>query len=243
MRERPRQSGAAMVLVLIILAAGMTIGLSYLASASIGTAIARGHEDVTRARYVAESGIDHAICLLRESPDVIDAADGGTLGPFTIGEGEDAYTLAVTAMGAGEYQVISAGTSGRSTVSVGAVLRRSGDSAPVTVLPHGSLFTDSLAVIPGGVRVRGPAHANGDLVVNGRVDEDASATGQVAGFGRVDGERVCGAEHYAWPPMEPDAYQNYVLDDAPGEALLTSGNFIGRRSALNRGAHITEANP
>lgn len=243
MRRQPRQSGAAMVLVLIILAAGMTVGLSYLASAAMGTAIATGHEDVTRARYVAESGIDHAICLLRESPDVIEAASGGTLGPFAVA-GDDAYTLAVTATGVpGEYEIISRGASGRSNVSVGVVLRRFGGSASVTVLPHGSLFTGGLTMIPSSVRVHGPAHANGDLVVNGRVDEDASATGLVAGFGRVDGDRISGADHYACPPMEPEDYETYLMDGTPGTAAVTSVNYIDHHSAFNSGAHITADNP
>ncbi|NLF29939.1 MAG: hypothetical protein GX591_03525 [Planctomycetes bacterium] len=247
MNARPRQRGAAMVLVLIIMAAGTTIALAYLSSAAMGTAITQGHEDVTRARYVAESGMDHAICLLRETPDAAESLVGRTLGPFTLGDGADAYTLSVTATGIeDEYDIVAQGVSGRSTTSVGArvVLHRTVDEdAPATVLPHGTLFSGWTTLIPGCVRVRGPAHANGNLTVLGRVDQDASATGQVTVFGQVDGTPRSGAAEYPWPSLNPADYENYILDGAEGQAQTVYQSFISRDSDLNGRAHITEANP
>ena len=65
-RVRDNQAGGfALALVLVVLAISVTLGLAFLASASVKTASSRNLRDAVRADYIAESGVFHSLELFK----------------------------------------------------------------------------------------------------------------------------------------------------------------------------------
>ncbi len=65
-RVRDNQAGGfALALVLVVLAISVTLGLAFLASASVKTASSRNLRDAIRADYIAESGVFHSLELFK----------------------------------------------------------------------------------------------------------------------------------------------------------------------------------
>lgn len=110
-----RQSGFALVLVLILVAVASILGISYASSASLHVTGATNLIAADRARYLAESGLEHSLYLLQSDPDCVQAsAVAAPLGPFFADDTDDAYTL-YAADGAGTedlYTIIASGQCG-----------------------------------------------------------------------------------------------------------------------------------
>jgi len=82
-----RQSGFALLMVLMILLVATTLGASYLTS---------------RAHYLAESGLEQAMFLLRTNPDALAGSLSVALGPYTADESGDTYVFWAAAAGSAD---------------------------------------------------------------------------------------------------------------------------------------------
>jgi len=116
-----RQSGFALLMVLVIVATAAILGVSYLLGASMHFVGTRNMVSATRARYLAESGLEHSLMLLQTDPDLLKASSSGSqLGPFYVDGSSDTYTIYAES-GAGTddlYTIVATGFSGGMKQSV-----------------------------------------------------------------------------------------------------------------------------
>ncbi len=84
-----------MVLVLLAIAVGLTLGLTCMASARLKLASSRNLAHAKRAEYVAESGIFHAMELLHQKGSAAfgDPNSPTQIGPISIGDSGGSYLL------------------------------------------------------------------------------------------------------------------------------------------------------
>lgn len=101
-----------MILVLTMVVVASIMGMSYLSITSVKLAGSTNMIRASEAMYLAESGIHHAIWLLRsDSPDLASATEASPLGPFQLDSDGGQYTLYVEPTGTPlEYTVVSKGT-------------------------------------------------------------------------------------------------------------------------------------
>jgi hypothetical protein len=112
-----------MILVLVLLAVSVLLGASYLSTASIQEAAASAHADMLRARYLAESGIQHGLCLLTESPSALAGTDVTPLGPIEIDSSHDAYRISARpAADPTRYELTCSAVHGRSRQAITATV-------------------------------------------------------------------------------------------------------------------------
>jgi len=242
MTRQSRQSGVAMALVLMILAIATTLGMSYLSAASISLAASNGFTDAARARYAAESGVEHAMCLLRENPDMIRAAVGTKLGPYYVDDLTASYVFEITPVGVpGYFTISSRATNGRSSQSVSVTVFHSGGMyEPIS---YASLMGGFPGYISTSVLVKGKMHGNGSVLIEGKVEGDVSAVGSVANLGVVKGTVSPNSDLVPFPQFNPDDYDRYLYNDRQGEAITTADYIIQRNHPIDNGRPITESNP
>ena len=87
-RIRPRQSGFALLLVMMLVVFASTLGASVLMSSSVRVASAANMTQVARSRYLAEAGMEHATYLLRTTTGTLATSPTG---PFTLDGTGDGY--------------------------------------------------------------------------------------------------------------------------------------------------------
>jgi len=110
-KSRTRQSGIAMLLVLTTIAMATVLGLSYLCVTTVKLAGSANLLHASRSRYLAESGLQHALYLLRtNSPALAGATAGNPLGPFHADGTDDSYVLYSQQTGPTTYTVTAKGT-------------------------------------------------------------------------------------------------------------------------------------
>jgi hypothetical protein len=91
------RNGFAMMLVLIAVAIAVVMGISYVSSASVKMTSARNLLKSNRARYLAESGIQHALYVLRTNPSLLSGTDPNhPLGPYQVESGMEGYVFWAT---------------------------------------------------------------------------------------------------------------------------------------------------
>ncbi len=188
MKRGSRNEGVALMLVLILLAASVILGVAYLSQASLNATMAAGHAGGARARYLAESGVQHGICLLRENPDALVGSDANPLGPYTVESGDDGetYTISVASAGGDEYTVRSVGTSGRGVQTVTATVSLGGNYAAMIEAadPFGYWRLDE----SGGRTAVDAAGRNDGLYVNGvELGLPGAVSGDRSAAARFDG--------------------------------------------------------
>ena len=91
MRPRPRQSGVALLLVLVLVASATVLGLSYATSSTVKLISTDNLLRAGRSRYLAESGLEHCVYLLRGDPGALTGSEITLLGPFAADATSDAY--------------------------------------------------------------------------------------------------------------------------------------------------------
>jgi Tfp pilus assembly protein PilX len=102
MTKRERQRGFALLMVLMLVVVASTLAASYLASSSVKLAGSVNMANATRAKYLAESGLEHAMYLLRTAPDSLANSLAVPLGPYETDGSADAYILWAVAAASGQ---------------------------------------------------------------------------------------------------------------------------------------------
>lgn len=110
MRHRRKQSGAfALAIVLLLMVIASVLGISYLSSSTVQVAGANNLLKGRRARYLAESGLEHAVMLLRTDPNAPATLTLGTNGPYQADNSDDSYEFTVISQGDGIYSITGIG--------------------------------------------------------------------------------------------------------------------------------------
>ena len=111
-RADGRQRGIAMMLVLTVVVAASIMGMSYLSIASVRLASSTNMARASEARYLAESGVQHAMWILRGDSSALLAANSAhPLGPFQLGSDGGQYVMYAQPTGTPlQYTVTARGT-------------------------------------------------------------------------------------------------------------------------------------
>jgi len=165
-----------MLLVMILVAAGVVLGMSYLSVASLRCHVSSSHLALARARYLAESGLQHAVWVLRFQPEAFDAAPDGVLGPFQADDTGDSYTICADPVGGqtGRYLLTSTATIGGVGRSSSMTVQR--EAGPTFRVSQGLLVGGGIVWTPWGLTLHGDIHVNGWLHNLAMIQGDASAT-------------------------------------------------------------------
>lgn len=135
MRSRRQQTGAALLLVMVLLAIGMAAGISYVGAAALRMTGSANMTKFTRCQYVAEAGLEHASLILAESGG--EAFDGQVYGPYTLDDSGATYQFWGAPTGTpGEYLITGRGDTGEMVREVSAVVSF-GNRFKEGVLDHG----------------------------------------------------------------------------------------------------------
>lgn len=241
---RNERSGFALILVLLLLAAGTVFAFSYQTSSTIKVVGSQNLLYVARAKYVAESGLHHAIYVLASDPELLVGSQSVPLGPFRVDGSDDAYSFYALADPniAGRFHLTSEGIARevRRTCSY-TVMRNRSDRVMVS---HGLLIDGVGASLPPTLTVNGDIHINGDFLMNNaRVHGNVSAFGGVSDpFGRIDGEVTTGADKINLPDIRTDYYKGYRLGASVCAAVEKTTTELLSDDVLNRGGAIGPAN-
>lgn len=112
-RRRCARTGIAMMLVLALVVLASVLGMTYLSIASVKLEGAGNLTHVSRAKYLAESGIQHAAyALSQDTLAVLAHGESNPLGPFYADATSDSYVFFAAAGGGPlSYAVTARGTS------------------------------------------------------------------------------------------------------------------------------------
>lgn len=242
MKNRARatqRSGFAMLLVLILVVTAVILGMSYLSSAAIHTAVSKNLIGQTQARYLAESGMQHGMYLLRTDPTV-----SGMKGPFTLRGCTDTYTVNIAAVSGqlNTWTIDSTAHVKQASRKSSATIQRI--ACPPITMKKGILVGNGSVTFPSALTINGDVHINGSLSNLARITGSASATqGVLDWFRRIDGS-INGSANSVTPPQVTVAQYSgsYALNGHNYTAASsTSSDFKTTSSFANDGA-ITTSN-
>ena len=237
------QGGFAMLLVMILVAVGVILGMSYLATASLDARISHNFHSLARARYLAESGLEHGLYVLRHSPEQFEDA-GGQIGPFYVEGAVDRYFIVAQPDLAepGRYTLTS-------TAYVGDVQRTSSVTvyrAPAAVidLHHGLLVGGGVVWTPWNLSISGDVHVNGSVFNLAAINGHLTATGVAVDLcGRVSGGADGAQEPVSVPQIRVQDYTSYILFGRGYSAVEFAERDLHPSNPLCRGGAVTPSNP
>lgn len=233
-----RNNGFALVLVMILVAVAVILGVSYLSVASLGLQVSKNYQAMARARYLAESGLQHGLCELRYRPNglvgcnvaVRDVQGEGYTVTATRDDATGLYTVASTAMAGGVTRTCAAN-----------VQRQPG---PMRRSDHGLMVGAGLAWLPGGVHMTGDFHINGSLQNQAFIDGNATACGLLWDtLGRITGDAQGGVAPVSLPVINVNQYVTYNLDGQNCQATQYTRTTMQSNDPLANGGAVTAANP
>lgn len=232
--------GFAMMMVFILVAIGVVLGIAYLSVASLDLKVSQNFRSLSRARYLAESGVEHALYTLRFFPEDIGSA---RLGPFYADESSDSYYITAQEVDGekGIYLVTATATVGEiTTTSTVTVKRMLGTSIE---LKHSLLVEAGMVWLPWGLNVTGDIHVNGTLVNEAAIDGDASATAGISDlWWRITGEVDGDADAVEVPQFRVSDYVSYTIGTSDCTAAEFEESDLCSDDPLANGGAVTAAN-
>lgn len=244
-RRRNRHSGFALLLVIIVLGTSVLLAVSYMSGASVKLASTSNLLRSSRAKYLAESGIQHALFILQTDPESLENSYDNHLGPYHADETGDSYYIYAESDGGvpETYVLYSEGHCGGARQLKSMTVRCLG-SPTVTFCSGVTVTGDAQASLPAGMTLTGDVLCWGDFSNQGSVSGDATSGGAISDpLGLIEGQKN---EHAALgdpPEVNWEDYQNYLLFGVRYPATVLEGDYMGRQHPLAKGGAITPANP
>ncbi len=232
-----------MVLVMILIAVAVILGSSFLTSASIHVRISKNYQSLARARYLAESGLEHGFYILRFSPETLEGSVSSPLGPFHVDDSPDSYMIS-----AWEDEATPRRYTLTSTATVGDVKRTSSmtvyrTAGPTIKSDHAILVDGAYVHLPICLRVEGDVHVNGQLNSRALINGDVSATNGITDpMGRINGSTDGDAEEINVPEISVNDYINYRISMTDYAAVGFAGIDLTIDNPLANGGAVTTDN-
>ncbi|MCD6304486.1 MAG: hypothetical protein J7M21_05945 [Planctomycetes bacterium] len=182
-----RQSGVALILVLTVVAAASVLGTAYVTITTVRLAGSRNLALATRAMYLAECGLEHALYLLRTGDESLAASSaGGVLGPFYADSTNDSYSFYAEQLGPLEYRLVARATCGGLTRTASTEVRLSSNYAE-RVAALGPVGYWRLGEKSGHVAADAVGRHDGRYKRGVELDEPGAICGDLDGAARFDG--------------------------------------------------------
>ena len=232
-----------MLLVLVLVVAGVILGMSYLSTASLRVRVSHNYQSSARARYLAESGLEHGLYLLRHFLEQFEGATG-PLGPFYVEGASDGYfiTAQVDAEVREKYTLTSTAYVGDATRTSSVTVYRV--PAATIDMKHGLLVGAGGVWTPSSLSMEGDIHVNGDLYNSASVLGRATATGEAIDLTGGVTEGIEGNQEQVSVPLIRIAdYANYNLFGRDYTAVEFTGKSLEADSPLANGGAVTADNP
>lgn len=244
MRSRSAQPGFAMLLVLILVSAGFILSLAYLSVASVQVQVSQNYQSLARARYIAESGLEHAVYILRFSPEDLEGSSASPIGPFYVDDSSDSYTISALedSETPGRYTLTAKASVGLTRRTSSMTVCRTGGGK--IVLDYGVLTGGALTRLPTSLTVNGNVHVNGQLSNSAFINGDASATDGLSDpLNRISGSTTSGdAKEVTAPDISIDDYLTYTISGEDYQAVTFTGNNFNSNNPLADGDAVTPGN-
>jgi len=216
-RGIPR-GGYALVLVVGLVAAVSVLGLAYIDSNSIDVQTSFNVVNASRARYVAESGVEHALYwLARYNPPSVNA-DGYWPGASgrNVDATDDYYDVTVTRDGddPGLFKIVSVGhcvSTGGPNLAHRVVVWASRPPNPTLTLTH-ALHLSGFNWLDAKVTVNGNVHTNNSIISNATINGNLTAVGFMIYFNPPSGSAQAFVQPILFPGITPGQYVSYELD-------------------------------
>ena len=176
MPNKTSKHGFALIVVLFIVMAITILSLGFLSRSSTASIAGNNMEICIQTGYLAESGLDHARSLILNPQDIATGYWTGATAQQLVTGSDDYYDVSVTKLGELNYRINSTGYKLRDSEQIG----RSSLQAELRLDPCIALWTGSSAVTFETV-INGDVYCSGNLAVNGQINGDASASGDIFG--------------------------------------------------------------
>ena len=240
---KKRQAGFALLMVMLVVAMAVVVGLSYVSSASVKMVSSDNLLKASRAKYLAESGLQHALHVLTLDPDSLKNSERRPKGEFYADQTGDGYSFYAVEdeHDPGRYVITARAKTGGVTQTASMVVRR--DSGKAAILDKGVMVGRGSAQFPPGVRINGGLHVNGSLYNLARITGDVSATGWISDpWRRIDGAVDDRAEREDVPKISWSTYKKYNLSGVSYQAEKRETKRFQADDPLNDGGAITDGN-
>jgi Tfp pilus assembly protein PilX len=238
------RKGFALMLVLTVVAIATTMGLACVLTSTTRLVASRNLANASRARYLAESGLAHALQVLRANPSALDGSGASPIGPFAIDQTNDTYAFWGQAdpSAPGRYYLWAQGTAGQIARSCSYTVFR--NAGVQNSLYHALTIDGSAASLPGSLEVTGDIHNNGAFLLNlARVHGNVSSHGAVIDpFHLIDGDIVNGAEQIDSRDIAIEPYQAYALSGRSCFAVQVTGDSFDADSEYCNGQAVSPGN-
>ncbi len=242
-RRGPRKSGFALLLVLVGLGVAVLLGLSYLSSAAVKADSSSNLLRCGRAKYLAESAVQHALYVFRADPISLDGSESSPLGPYYVDDTDDSYTFYAVQDPTipDRYVVTGRRTVGGITQSVSAVVYC---ADPMIVVNHGLVVDHRTGWFPESVTVNGPVHSNAKLNNRAYINGDVSSSKTVNDpQDRITGTITENADRVPFPPLKFNKYQDdYYVNGAESTTTRIMTDVFGAGDPLADGGAVTSDN-
>lgn len=253
--SNPRRRGTALVLVVGLVAAVAVLGLAYIESNGVDVQSSFNLAHQSRARYLAESGVEHAMYWLSQADPPGANADGywpGATGQ-QIDSTNDYYSVTVSRISGttNQYKIVSTGcrVGGSTALSyrVTAEVTVSGQST--FSLPY-AMHVEGFSWPGPGLTFNGNVHCNNSLINAARVNGNLSASGFLMLSVTPTGTAKGWQSKVEFPAVAGSQYQSYRLDEQTHTAVTWESEVLdngfgqaGPGNGNNATWHVTGDNP
>lgn len=231
-----RHGGYALVLVIGLVAAVSVLGLSYIDDNSLTVQGSANLCNLSRARYVAESGVEQAIFWLGETNPPNANADGywpGATRQLVDASGYDCYDVAVTRD--------ESDTTRFCVTSTGYVMKNATEpvlshrvtvwvtrSLDPTVTLNYALLVEATSSLSGNQTYNGPVHSNGSILNYGTINGNMTACGWAlySVWHRPSGTVAGFQQPVSFPNFQYNNYTTYRLNNTTCTAVVYTGDNI-----------------
>jgi len=230
-------------MVLIVVSVASLVGITYMTASTLKAASTVNLVQATRAKYLAESALEHGMSLLHtDAARMVGSSPDAPLGPFYLDDSDDSYVIWARNTGdVGVWMVTGQGCVGE---SVQAVSARVFIGPGPDVAGGQTAFGSGMPVtIPESVKIFGNVTILGTLVNNGTVTGDIVHAGGEIVTGRHDGGvRATPAQEIMIPRIGCADYVDYCVAGVRYAAVRVNGT-LGSSNTLTKGQASTPSNP
>lgn len=242
-----RRRGFALVLVLILVAVAAVLGMSYLQSASVRRMGAENLLHAARSKYLAESGLQHAMYMLQSDLGAMQASSAASpLGPYYVDQAQQApyyfYATAYAGGDPGEYILMAEATSNGVTQRCTAKVRRA--AAPERTFDYG-VTINAATILPASVSIIGSVYVSDSYSNLGTVDGDAFSSATLSDpFLLITGTRLSDVADESIAPLKASDYEQYELHDEVYQWTVTDPlDRLEATHPVAGGGAVTAGNP
>ena len=241
-QRRASSGGFALLIVMILLGVGVITSVTYLATASVKLNSANNLLSGNRARYAAESGVEHAKWLIETQSGTI--SDGRQNGPFYVETNPgDTYRFWVTGIQGqpGVFSVTAEGISGRSHQRASAHVNCSNMNLVTTK----ALSVDGDTEVPSCVDIVGDVHSDKKLTNYGHINGNVTYTSSIKG--NTSSAYITGSKtkvsKITLPSLDWDDYSTYRISGVSYTSVSRTTTSLQSNDPLNNGGAVTATNP